>query len=47
MKIKPLGDRVVSMDIPVVSMAFVIMILLLTRLLIENKKLRDDNSLFI
>ena len=36
-----------TMDIPVVSMAFVIMILLLTRLLIENKKLRDDNSLFI
>ena len=37
----------VTVDVPVVSMAFVIMILLLTRLLIENKKLRDDNSLFI
>lgn len=37
----------VTADIPVVSMAFVILILLLVRLLIENKKLRDDNSLFI
>ncbi len=37
----------VTADVPVVSMAFVILILLLIRLLIENKKLRDDNSLFI
>ena len=37
----------VTADVPVVSMAFAVLILLLIRLLIENKKLRDDNSLFI
>ncbi len=37
----------VTVDIPIISIAFTIMILLFSRLLTENKKLRDDNSLFI
>ena len=37
-------SRLFSLGIP---LWFVILILLLIRLLIENKKLRDDNSLFI
>lgn len=37
----------VTVDIPVISIAFTVMILLFSRLLIENKRLRDDNDLFI
>lgn len=37
----------VTVNIPVVSIAFTVMILLFSRLLIENKSLRDDNNLFI
>ncbi len=37
----------VTVNIPVISIAFIVLILLFTRLLVENKKLRDDNSLFI
>jgi len=37
----------VTVDIPIISIAFTVMILLFSRLLIENKKLRDDNNLFI
>ncbi|MBR6477789.1 MAG: hypothetical protein IKS85_05015, partial [Lachnospiraceae bacterium] len=42
-----LSNVLVSLEIPVISIAFVVMILLFTRLLIENKKLQDDNNLFI
>lgn len=37
----------VTVDIPVVSIVFVAVILLFTRLLVENRQLREDNSLFI
>lgn len=37
----------VSLNIPVVSMAFTLIILLIARLIVENKKLRDDNDMFI
>ena len=33
--------------LPITDLFFVLVILLLSRLLIENKQLRDDNSLFI
>ncbi len=42
-----LTDISVTSQIPVVSIVLVAVILLLSRLLTENKKLRDDNSLFI
>lgn len=42
-----LSNISVTVDIPVISIAFTVMILLLSRLLIENKILRDDNRLFI
>lgn len=42
-----LSSVAVSVDIPVISIVFVAMILLFSQLLIENKRLRDDNSLFI
>ncbi|MBE6568972.1 MAG: hypothetical protein E7658_01980 [Ruminococcaceae bacterium] len=42
-----LTDLQVQLDIPVVSLAFVLGILLVSRLVIENKKLSDDNDLFI
>lgn len=37
----------VTVDIPIISIVFIVLILLFARLLIENKRLRDDNSLFI
>ena len=40
-------DANASVDIPMVSIAFVVVILLFSRLLVENKQLRDDNSMFI
>ena len=36
-----------EVNLPVTDLFFVLVILLLSRLLIENKQLRDDNSLFI
>lgn len=42
-----LTDLNVTVDIPVVSIVFVVVILLFTRLLVENRQLREDNSLFI
>ena len=36
-----------SLNIPVFSVVFTLFALLLTRLLIENRRLRDDNDLFI
>ena len=40
-------DVSANVDIPVVSIIFVVVILLFSRLLIENKRLREDNSLII
>lgn len=37
----------VTVSIPVVSLAFVLAVLLLARLLVENRRLADDNDLFI
>lgn len=36
-----------SLQIPVFSIAFTLFALLLTRIVVENRKLRDDNELFI
>lgn len=36
-----------TVEIPIISIMFVGVMLLLSRLLVENKQLRDDNSLFI
>ena len=36
-----------TVAIPIISIVFVGIVLLLSRLLVENKRLRDDNSLFI
>ena len=37
----------VSVQIPLISITFVMVALLLTRLIIENKQLKDDNDMFI
>lgn len=37
----------ISVNVPVISIAFVLAALLLTRFIAENKKLKDDNDLFI
>lgn len=42
-----LENMAVSVDVPVVSIAFTLIVLLVSRLLAENKRLRDDNNLFI
>lgn len=42
-----LTDIAVAVDLPIASIVFTVMILLFSRLLTENKRLRDDNSLFI
>ena len=42
-----LTDLSVTVNIPILSIALTVLILLFARLLIENKRLRDDNSLFI
>ena len=42
-----LSNISVSVDIPFISLAFVLLILLLSRLIAENRRLRDDNDLFI
>lgn len=40
-------DVTVTLNVPVFSVVFTLFALLLTRLLIENRRLRDDNDLFI
>jgi len=37
----------ISVQIPVLSVTFVLAALLLTRLVAENKQLKDDNDLYI
>jgi len=37
----------VNVEIPVVSLAFILLILILSRLIVENRKLQSDNDLFI
>lgn len=44
---KTLSDIHANVDIPVVSITFALIILLISRLLVENRTLRDDNDLFI
>lgn len=36
-----------TVNLPILSIIFTIMIFVFTRILIENKRLRDDNELFI
>lgn len=42
-----LSNVATTVNIPIMSIVFVGIVLLLSRLLAENKRLRDDNSLFI
>lgn len=42
-----LSHVVTTMQIPVFSIAFTLFALLFTRIVVENRKLRDDNDLFI
>jgi hypothetical protein len=42
-----LSDIAVSVDIPIMSIAFVLSVLLISRLITENMRLRNDNDLFI
>lgn len=42
-----LPNIAVNVDVPVISIAFTLVVLLASRLLVENKRLRDDNDLFI
>ena len=42
-----LSDISVHVEIPVVSLAFILLVLILTRLIVENRKLQSDNDLFI
>ena len=42
-----LSNVATTVNIPIGSIVFVGIVLLLSRLLVENKRLRDDNSLFI
>lgn len=44
---KSLSNIHTNVDIPIVSIVFALMILLISRLLVENRTLRDDNDLFI
>lgn len=44
---KYLSNIHTHVDIPIVSIVFALMILLVSRLLVENRNLRDDNNLFI
>lgn len=47
MMIGRLSEAFVTIDIPIVSVAFVLAVLLLARLIEENRKLSEDNDLFI
>ena len=42
-----LSNMEVNADVPIISIAFTLGVLLASRLLVENKRLRDDNDLFI
>ena len=42
-----LSDIAVSVEIPIMSIAFVLAVLLASRLITENRRLREDNDLFI
>ena len=42
-----LSNISVNIEIPVVSLAFILLILILSRLIVENRKLQSDNDLFI
>jgi len=42
-----LSDVNVSVEVPVISLAFVLAVLMVARLVRENKRLADDNDLFI
>lgn len=42
-----LSNISVNVEIPVVSLAFILLILILSRLIVENRKLQSDNDLFI
>lgn len=42
-----ISNVAVSLDIPVVSLVFVLLLLILSRLVFENRKLKNDNDLFI
>lgn len=44
---KYLSNIHTHVDIPIVGIVFALMILLVSRLLVENRNLRDDNDLFI
>lgn len=44
---KWLSDVAVSLDIPFMSIAFVLAVLLFSRLIAENRQFKDDNDLFI
>ena len=44
---RQLTNVVTTVEIPIISIMFVGVVLLLSRLVVENKQLRDDNSLFI
>jgi len=44
---KQLTDVSITADLPLTSIFFVVMVLLFSRLLTENKRLRDESSLFI
>ena len=44
---RQLTNVATTVEIPIISIMFVGVVLLLSRLLVENKQLRDDNSLFI
>lgn len=42
-----LTDVAVTVEIPLVSLAFLLLILIVSRLVVENRKLQNDNDLFI
>jgi len=42
-----ISDVSVHVEIPIVSLVFVLLILILSRLIVENRKLQSDNDLFI
>ncbi len=44
---RSLSSVAAQADVPVINIVFLAIVLLLSRLLVENKELREDNSLFI
>lgn len=42
-----LSNISINEEIPIVSLAFILLILILSRLIVENRKLQSDNDLFI